>query len=93
MDARDELGKGEGFRQVVVGTEVEAFHACIDLCGSRQHQDSGRRRSGDQGCTEGVAVDLRQISVQDDHVVPIHECLLETHGTVVGDIGREPMVP
>ena len=41
----------------------------------------------------GVAVDLRQISVQDDHVVLIHECLLETDGAVVGDIGRETMVP
>ena len=38
-------------------------------------------------------MDLRQISVQDNHVVLIHECLFQTHGTVVGDVGREPLVP
>ena len=38
-------------------------------------------------------MDLWEVSVQDDDVVPVHECLLETGGTVVGDVCREALVP
>ena len=92
MEPRDQLLERKRLRQVVVGAEVQALDAIADRRRRGQHQDPRLRVSVAERQADGVAVDLRQIAVEHDHVVAVDAPLLQGDGTVVGDVGRDPAV-
>jgi hypothetical protein len=69
VHAGDELGEGEGLRQVVVRTEVEPFDTIAYGRGRREHEDARLRRGVDEGGAHRVAVHPGKVPIQHHHVV------------------------
>ena len=89
VQARDDLGEGEGLGQVVVGAEVEALDARADVGRGREHEDPRRALGGDQLAADLVAVDLGQVAVEHDRVVVDDGGALERLIAVEGDVDGE----
>jgi hypothetical protein len=67
--AREQLGKGEGLGEVVVGAAVEPGHAILHGVAGGQHQHRRPDALGAQAPADLEAVDARQHHVEDHGVV------------------------
>ena len=92
MHPRDQFLKGKRLGQIVVRAHVQALDAVTDPRRRGQHQDPGVRLAVAQADTHGVAVNARKIAVQDDHVVVVHQALLQRCRPVIREIGRDAAV-
>jgi hypothetical protein len=77
---------------LVIGAEVEAVDPGAHRARRGQHQDAGLRRRADQRGADRVAVDARQVTVEDDDVVGVQQRLLDGGRAVVGDIRADALV-
>ena len=89
-DAGDELGERERLGKVVVCAEAEPVDAVLDRVGGGQHQDAAAAALLDERPADLVAVDLRQVAVEHDHVVALARHVTESVLAVEGDIDRHP---
>ncbi|MCY1546981.1 hypothetical protein D9M68_830120 [compost metagenome] len=70
LDARQQLGDGKGFGEVVVGPEFQTQHA-VEFGGfGRQHQDGGVVAARAQGLAHLQPVQSRHHQVEHQQVVP-----------------------
>ena len=89
-DAGDELRERERLGEVVVCAEAEPVDAVLDRVGGGQHQDAAAAALLDERAADLVAVDLRQVAVEHDHVVALARHVTESLLAVEGDIDRHP---
>lgn len=92
MDAGDELLEGEGFGEVVVGSDGEALDAGGHIGGGGDHEDAGAVAGFDDGPAHLVAVYDGQIAVQEEHVVVVHGKAFQSGIPVVHDVDGERLL-
>ncbi len=93
VQAGDQLGKGEGLVHVVVGPEREAVHHLLETGRGGEHEHAAVAVLVAQGAADVVAVQQRQVTVENQHVVGVEAGLVESFGTVVGDVDRHSLTP
>ena len=70
FDAGDELGGGEGLREVIVAPELEAEHA-VDLAVARGEEDHRQLRRLADSLAHLEAVDVGEAYVEHDEPRPV----------------------
>src|SRR4029077_12773952 len=90
--ANDEIGGNEWFGEVVVGAEREPGDAVVRRAGGGEHQDHRWFVRFCDHPAQGVAVDSREIAVEDDDVIRVEVELALGLGPVVGDVDGDPLV-
>ena len=85
-DPGDELHEVEGLGQVVIRAKVETFDPVLYRARGGQHKDAGGRPLGHEQAADLIAMDARQIAVEDDDVVLVDRQVTERIGAVQGDI-------
>ena len=91
-DTQDELGEVKRLGQVVVGAKREPLDAIVGGAGGGEHQDHrGIFAMGDDPA-QAVAVDAREVAIEQDDVVGVEIDLRDRFVAVVGDVDRDPLV-
>ncbi len=95
LDARDQLGEGEGLDQVVVGPLVEAADAIVDVVLRGEDHDRGVDPVAADAAKDLQPLDVGEHEVEDDHIVRFVGGEVEAVATLGGDIdgkalGHEP---
>ena len=91
-DPGDQLGEGERFGQVVVGTEVEPLHAVCYQTGGGEHQDTAGTWRVHDLPAEGVTMQPREVAVENDDVIGVQGRLVQAGRPVIGEIDRYALV-
>ena len=89
----DQLGKGKGLGQVVIGTEPETVDPLRNGGGRREHQDTRLGLRLHQRRTDRVTRKAGDIAVEYEHVIVVDARPFEAGLAVIGDIDRHRMEP
>ena len=76
----------KGFGEVVVGAESEPVDEVLVLGGAGEHQDAAAAAGGGELGADVVAVEDREVAVEDDHFVVVLERVGEAGVAVEGDV-------
>ena len=82
----------EGFGEVIIGAQRQAGDAVFGCAGRGEHQHHRRLVRIDDHPAQRVAVDSREVAIQDDDVVRVEVKLRRGLVTIVGDVNRDPLV-
>src|SRR5450631_895538 len=93
VDARLELREAERFGQIVVGPEVEALDAGLDLAARGEDQHRHRNAAPAQPPQDFESVHSRQAQVEDHEVVALREQHVVRVHPVAHAIDRKAVVP
>src|SRR5436190_13683757 len=86
FDSRKQLDHLERFRQIVVGTELQAKHFIYRLALCRQHQNRSFNSLLPKIATNVVTVLLRQHDIEHDQIVLTGKGLLESGLSICSDV-------
>ena len=81
-------GQVERLGDVVVGASGESVDEVIGRRRRREHEHAAAAAPRDELRADLVAVDARQVPVEDDHVIVVLEGALQSRGAVEGDVDR-----
>jgi 4-amino-4-deoxy-L-arabinose transferase-like glycosyltransferase len=89
-DARQQLGEGERFDEIVIAAEVEPFHAIFNAVAGREEDDRHFLAGGANPAHDTPAIETGQHHVADDEVEVADGGQIETGFAVRGDLDHEP---